>query len=563
MARIQRFANIRRATRDPISMYSSSFYSRPFSWIAARIVVLSVAIVCCAPAVTQTAIVQGTVRDSNEKTVASAKVVLQGAAGATVAAAKTDALGAYKLPGVASGAYTVQVEASGYTRQVFPQFKLKANDVKVLDLVLTSNGPNAQAPEFYDEPQFTVAGVTDTTNLGTHGADTVVRNTESLVRETASMNHAAAGPAAPPDAATLRSLRGAVQREPRSFQANHQLGKSLLDSGNARDAVPYLERAAALNPVDHQAAYDLASACAAVGDYNHAKSVLQSSAGAPESADNHRLLGDVEENLGDPVEAVHEYQRAAELEPTESNLFTWGAELLQHRAFEPASEVFKKGSRLYPSSARMLVGLGVSLYARGSYEPAVQRLCQAADLDPNATTPYLFLGKIQTIDPAHSQEVSERLERFARLQPENTLASYYYAMSLWKTRRGPEDTANLAKIESLLNESVKRDPKLGDAYLQLGILYEEQRNFPGALSAYKQAVEVSPQLEQAHYRLAQAFRKSGDEEKAKGEMMLYQETSKQSADRAQREQREMQGFVYTMRDQTFGTPAAQKSPAPQ
>lgn len=544
-------------------MYFSTLKSKPLRWLAARTVVLFVLIVWCLPSVAQTATVQGTVRDSSGKAVASAKVILQGADGATFATAKTDALGAYKLPGVASGAYTVQVEASGYARQVLPQFTLGPNDVKVVDIVLIPSGSNAQAPEFYDEPQFTVAGVTDTTNLGTHGADTVVRNTESLARETASMNRGAGSAATPADAATLQTLRDAVQREPRSFQANHELGKTLLDNGNARAAAPYLERAAALNPADHQAAYDLASACVALGDYNHAKAALQSSAGHPESPDNYRLLGDVEERLGDPVSAVHEYQRAAELEPSESNLFTWGAELLQHRAFEPASEVFTKGSRLYPKSARMLVGLGVSLYARGSYDPAVQRLCQAADLDPNASTPYLFLGKIQTIDPAHSQEVSERLERFARLHPENAVASYYYAMSLWKSRRGPDDTANLAKIEALLHQSVKLDPKLGDAYLQLGILHEEQQNFPSALAAYKQAVEVSPQLEQAHYRLAQAYRKNGDEKKAKAEMTLYQETSKQSADQGLREQREMQSFVYTMRDQTFGTPAAQKAPAPQ
>ena len=545
-------------------MYFSFLKPRSPSWFAAGTVVLSVAILCCGVAVAQTATVQGTVRDPSGRAIASAKVVLQDPAGATVAAASTDALGAYKLPTVASGGYKVQVEASGYSRQVLPQFTLKANDVRVVDIVLNSSGSKEQAPEFYDEPQFTVAGVTDTTNLGTHGADTVVRNTESLVRETASMNRAAGGvPHTPTDTTALQSLREAVQREPQSFQANHQLGKSLLENGNAREAAPYLERASALNPTDHKAAYDLAAACVALGDYQHAKATLQSTAGRPESSHDYRLLGDVEEKLGDPVSAVHEYQRAAELEPSESNLFTWGAELLQHRAFEPASEVFEKGNRLYPNSARMLVGLGVSLYARGSYEPAVQRLCQASDLDPSASTPYLFLGKIQTIDPAHSQELAERLERFARLHPENALASYYYAVSLWKTRRGPEDNARLAKVESLLHESVKLDPKLGDGYLQLGILYEEQRNFPSALSAYKEAVAASPQLEQAHYRLAQAYRKSGDEEKARAEMALYQETSKRSADEALREQREMQGFVYTMRDQTFGTPAAQKSVAPQ
>ena len=545
-------------------MCFSALKPKSLSWFAAGTVVLSAAIICCRPAVAQTATVHGTVRDSSGRAIASANVVLQDPAGRTVAAATTDGVGVYKLPAVARGGYKVQAEASGYSRQVLPQVTLKANDVKVVDIVLTPSGSKAQEPEFYDEPQFTVAGVTDTTNLGTHGADTVVRNTESLVHETASMNRGAGGgPTAPPDAAALQSLRDAVQRDPQSFQANHQLGKSLLDSGNVREAAPYLERATALNPADHKASYDLATACVALGDYQHAKSALQSAAGRPESADNHRLLGDVEEKIGDPVSAVHEYQRAAELEPSESNLFTWGAELLQHRAFEPATEVFTKGNRLYPNSARMLVGLGVSLYARGSYEAAVQRLCQASDLDPNASTPYLFLGKIQSIDPAHAREIAERLERFPRLHPENALASYYYAMSLWKTRRGPEDTANLAKIESLLHESVKLDQKLGDAYLQLGILYEEQRNFSSALSAYKEAVAASPQLEQAHYRLAQAYRKNGDEAKAKAEMVLYEETSKQSADQQQREQREMQGFVYTMRDQTFGTPAPQKSPAPQ
>ena len=545
-------------------MCFSALKPKSLSWLAAGTVVLSAAIICGRPAVAQTATVHGTVRDSSGRAIASANVVLQDPAGTTVAAATTDGVGAYKLPGVVRGGYKVQVKASGYARQVLPQFELKANDVKVLDIVLTPSGSKAQEPEFYDEPQFTVAGVTDTTNLGTHGADTVVRNTESLVRETASMNRATGGgPSALPDAATLQFLRDAVQREPQSFQANHQLGKTLLDSGNARQAAPYLERASALNPADHKAAYDLATACVALGDYQHAKSALQSAAGRPESSDNYRLLGDVDEKLGDPVSAVHEYQRAAELEPSESNLFTWGAELLQHRAFEPATEVFTKGNRLYPNSARMLVGLGVSLYARGSYEAAVQRLCQASDLDPNASTPYLFLGKIQSIDPALAREIAERLERFARLHRENALASYYYAMTLWKVRRGPEDTANLAKIELLLNESVKLDPKLGDAYLQLGSLYEEQRKFPSALSAYKEAAAASPQLEQAHYRLAQAYRKNGDEANAKAEMVLYEEASKQSADQQQREQREMQGFVYTMRDRTFGTPAAQKSPAPQ
>ena len=61
-------------------------------------------------------------------------------------------------------------------------------------------------------------------------------------------------------------------------------------------------------------------------------------------ADLHHLLGDVDEKLGDSLEAVRHYQRAAELDPSEPHLLDWGAELLLHHAPAPAGEVFAKGS---------------------------------------------------------------------------------------------------------------------------------------------------------------------------------------------------------------------------
>src|SRR5277367_5012307 len=68
----------------------------------------------------------------------------------------------------------------------------------------------------------------------------------------------------------------------------------------------------------------------------------------PDDASLHHSLGNLEERKGDSLAAVQEYQRAAELNPSEINLFDWGAELLLHRAYEPAGEVFAKGTRLFP-----------------------------------------------------------------------------------------------------------------------------------------------------------------------------------------------------------------------
>jgi tetratricopeptide (TPR) repeat protein len=512
----------------------------------------------------ESASLQGLVRDSHDRPVAAAKVYLQADLGATSLTAVTDSEGLYHFVALRAGVYTLRAEKAGYDTAVFGPCALGGKKTNKIDLTL--NPANASAvqsasagtPEFYDEPQFTVAGVTDTTQLGGHGSDTVLRTREGLARETVSLKPLADGsPHTSAATAAEKSLREAADHEPESFEANYRFGKLLVDEGKAREALPYLDRASQLRPLDYAASYALARAHADAGDYQDARArvralqAVQDKAGQ-EKAELHHLLGDVEEKLGNSLEAVQEYQRAVELSPSEPNLFDWGAELLMHRAMEPAIEVFTKGNHVFPHSVRILVGLGVSWYARGSYEPAVQRLCEASDLNPDDPSPYLFLGKIQSVEKTQPDALAERLRRFVTLQPENSLANYYYALSLWKGRKGPEDGEALAQVQALLEKAVRLDPKLGPAYLQLGILYSERKDLPKAISAYQQTIEVNPSLEEANYRLAQAYRQSGQKLKAQEELQVYDQISKRKAADAERERHEIQQFVYTLRDRPSG-----------
>jgi len=283
----------------------------------------------------------------------------------------------------------------------------------------------------------------------------------------------------------------------------------------------------------------------------------------PRNAALHHQLADVEEKLGNPLEAVREYQRAAELDPSEPNLFDWGAELLTHRALEPATEVFASGNRRFPKSVGMLVALAVSWYARGSYDRAEQFLVTASDLAPDNPTPYLFLGKMLSVEAPSSEASAERLARFAQQQPDNALANYYYAVSLWKQSPGAsnDDAERSARVESLLLKAVNHDPKLGAAYLQLGILYSQRADFARAISAYQKALEVSPEeagsksddaidemLAESHYRLAQAYLRTGDKLKAQEQLQFHDQFMKKTKDDTDRERREMQQFVILLRN---------------
>jgi tetratricopeptide (TPR) repeat protein len=409
----------------------------------------------------------------------------------------------------------------------------------------------ASQPEFFDEPKFTVAGVTDTSTPGGHGADTIWRTQESLTRETVALNNGEGSSAA---VAPVPDGSASAAPQPRDFDANHHFGELLLADGKPQQAVTYLERASRLNPDDYQNSYELAVAYADAGNYKHARGNAQALLARQDKPELHHLLGNVEEKLGNPVDAVREYQRAAELDPSEPNLFDWGADLLLHHAPEPAAEVFSKGNRLFPRSTRMLIGLGVAWYSRGSNDEAARCLCEASDLNPSDPNPYLFLAKIRNVQATPSPEVAERLKRFVTLQPENAMANYLYATALWAQRSNAEDTETSAQVESLLQKAVHLDPKLGDAYLLMGNIDSDRKDLPGAIEAYKRAITASPGLEEAHYRLAQAYRQAGDKSKAQRELDVYQRLSKESLQEAEGERRDLQQFVYTLRDQTPAPP---------
>jgi len=468
--------------------------------------------------------VQGHVRDASGRPVENATVSLH-LPGPSIATTgipwlptqitHTDSQGAYQFSTVEEGDYVV-LGGMADKPPLGHRVHITRNATETIDLDLparlTDEAKNAapaksapekpvvSGPEFFDEPHFTVAGVTQATNSGGHGSDTVLRTTEALAKATVSLSKESGGGSNPPASVTTESsLRDAVARNPQD---------------------PAL----------------------------------------------HHLLADIEEKLGNPLEAVWEYQRAAELDPSEPNLFDWGTELLAHRALEPATEVFTKGTRLFPKSVRMLIALGVSWYARGSYDQAAQCLANASDLAPDNPTPYLFLGKMQSVEGTPSEGSVERLRRFSQLQPDNALANYYYAVSLWKQSANSADTRaddqRSARVESLLQKAVRLDPKLGAAYLQLGILYSQRKDFPRAISAYQKAIEVSPEevspekvtpeinetLEVAHYRLAQVYLRTGYKTRAQEELQLHDRLAKKTKEHAERDRLEIQQFVISLQN---------------
>src|SRR5438132_12101404 len=421
--------------------------------------------------------------------------------------------GSFVFSEVRPGVYTVRAEKSGWRECVSNPLVLNAGDKKRVDLVLeslaadhagapgtsSSSKAAAAAMEFDDRPNFTIAGVTDWNNAGMHGSDVNVRTSEALAKETLALKNS-----------------GLVE----SSAVDTKAGTTSLDSVESKGQL--------------------------LGARENARRMLAKA----DTANGHRLLGELNERLGDPLEAVREHERATHMDPSEQNYFEWGTELLLHRADEPAVEVFTKGSHAHPDSARMLAGLGAALYAEGKSEEAARRLCEAADLKPADPAPYVFLGKMEKAATGVLPCGEQKLARFVREQPGNALANYYYGVALWKRDRGLEkNAASLQQAEALLDKAVRIDPKLGEAYLQLGIFRTERGNFEQAIRDYTKAIEVSPQLSEAHYRLGSVYRRISEESKAEQEFWEYEKIEKAETAAIERQRRELRQFLIILKDQ--------------
>jgi len=351
-----------------------------------------------------------------------------------------------------------------------------------------------------------------------------------------------------------REFKKGVELEPRNFDTNHNLAELYVRSGKVAEAAPFLEQAQRIDPSSYDNGYDLSLAYLLTGRVGDARQLVQDLLKRKDTAELHNLLGEIEEKDGRFVEAANEYEAAAHKDPSESNLFDWGSELLLHRTLDPAIEVFQNASGRYPNSPRLVIGLGIALYARGNYEEAVKSLLRAADLSPSDPGCYLFLSKAYDRSPSQAEGVIQRFRRFKELQPRNARAFYYYAMSLWKGRRAQDPDLDLHQIESLLKTAIALDPKLAEAHLQLGNLYSDQNKYSDAIPEYVRARELNADLADVYYRLGQAYVRTGAKDRAQKEFEVYQKLREQHLADLDKQRAEIRQFVYSEKEGASAKP---------
>lgn len=484
--------------------------------------------------------VTGTVTGPSQAPIPAAKVTLTAPDGARQSA-MTDASGHYSFPSIEIGTYDLSAEAAGYQPATKTGVRIQGRTPIIVDFHLGAAGPASPGqaspalpqPGYYDDTPLKASAVE--TTIDAAGYSSQAQSPRRLISEGPNLGGSppripSRPPGSPETAKLEHDLREALQGHPNSFEAHHQLGEFYLSVGDVRRGIPYLEQAQKLKPEDEDNGYDLAFAYLEAKNPGSARSLAQGLLRRKETADIHNLLAEADEALGDPASAIKEFQLAASMDPNEKNLFDWGNELLIHNNIGPATEVFKRGIAAYPTSQRMYIGLGIADYSGNRYDEAIEALCHASDLNPSDPRPYLFLGKMYNVSPGKAGQVVREMKRFTETNPENALAYYYYALSSWKGTHGDGQQAmDPGEVEALLRKSIALDSRLAEAHLQLGVLLEDLHRDEEAVLELRAAVQFRPEDPDAHYRLAQAYVRTGDRKRGQEELDLYEKLRKTKA----------------------------------
>lgn len=211
---------------------------------------------------------------------------------------------------------------------------------------------------------------------------------------------------------------------------------------------------------------------------------------------------------GDPAQAVVALQAAIQADPgRESNYTDLGNVLLRTQNFAEAAVILEAAKSRFPKSAQVMVSLGVAYYGQRRFPDSVTALMKAAQLDPDAPQPVMFLDRMAEHTTGKEAELKSIFATYARRNPQDPLGH----LALGRLNRDATE----------LRRAIALNPRLAEAHLELGIALESSGDYPGATASLQRAAQLSPKNPVPHFRLARLYARAGKDDSAAAERALH------------------------------------------
>jgi tetratricopeptide (TPR) repeat protein len=351
---------------------------------------------------------------------------------------------------------------------------------------------------------------------------------------------------------TLDQLRNIAVPKAEEITFGQRLAEVLIAHGQVAESIGELKRATELAPDRTDLLFNLALAQLKAGQVDAALDSAEKSKALSDSAEVEDLLGDIQEERGDNLAAVQSYQAAVKLAPDEEKYrISLAVELMQHQGFDAAKVVLQQAEESQPKSWRIQLALGMIEHFTGSDAKAAPILVRAADLAPDPEVALRFLGDIQVDQSAAPDPAAlDHICAYSDAHPKNGKMQFYCGALLFQRDYIAGDRTHLDETAKRLRAAagiLGNDPS---PHCELAKVYRSMDRWQAALPEAETCARMDTNSAEAHYRLAQIYRRLGSAEKSQQQMKLYETTSQRQADENKRRDETMKAFVYTIRAET-------------
>jgi Flp pilus assembly protein TadD len=392
--------------------------------------------------------------DSRGRPVSDATVRLEGEGG--TAETKSGTAGKFAFAGLQEGSYRIVAEKSGLrSRESAIAVTSKSEETR-FDLTIDDSQPSGpdlrsstssstETMQFADEPNFTIAGVTDWTAVGGHGSDSSLRTSEALARETM----------------TLKPGEDALTRPGAAEQGNadqHRRAGELDEKrGDPLSAVREFEEATRLDPSEQ--------------NYFEWGSELLL----------HRAIWQAEEV----------FRKGVLAHPKSARMLTaLGTALFAGARYDEAAQRLCDASDLSPLDLEPYIFMGkIQIAAPDPLTCIEQKLERFATEQPNnSLANYLYamaLLKRQERAPDHDAETQAEALLTRAVKDDPKCADAYLELGNLAAKHNSE------KSIDLYLKSIEANPNLSEAHYRLGVAYDRM----GESVKAKQEFQLHDQIE--------------------------------------------------------------------
>jgi tetratricopeptide (TPR) repeat protein len=302
---------------------------------------------------------------------------------------------------------------------------------------------------------------------------------------------------------SVAAYRKSVSAKPDVFESNLNLGLALAEAGDPQ-AEQFLRAATKLNPSSnptqgHMRAWLALGRLLEIAKPDDAIAAFQQAANLdPKDPQPHLDAGAILEKQQKAGEAEKEYQQALTIAPSSADALIALSNLyMREKRFIDAQASLKKLVAVHPNDAGVHFQLGRMLAISGNNEDAVHELEAGLKLDPSDLRAQRDLADLA----AESGKYDQSAQMYTVLlssSPNDSDLHLGLGRVLLKQKK-------FADAEQELIKAVKLKPDSGEAYGELAIAANENKDYPLAIKATDMRGKYLPENPMSYFLRATAY----------------------------------------------------------